>query len=103
MGEVLLYIIVSLNTFYIFISIAYILCVTLAMSVGGHLYDVLKEMATDPTAYGWNFNKVAFVVCVAASSYIFFTQEMYVLMSLSIFSYVAAKCVKAQTYKHFTQ
>ena len=103
MGEVLLYIIVTLNAFYIFISIAYILCVTLAMGIGGHLYDVLKEMSTDPTAYGWNFNRVAFVIYVACSSYIFYTQEMYVLMGLSIFSYVAAKCVKAQTYKHFTQ
>ena len=103
MSEVLLYIIVTLNAFYILISIAYILCVTLAMGIGGHLYDVLREMATDPTAYGWTFNKVAFVIYVACSSYIFYTQEMYVLMSLSIFSYVAAKCVKAQTYKHFTQ
>ena len=103
MGEVLLYIIISLNAFYIFISIAYILCVTLAMGIGGHLYDVLKEMATDPTAYGWNFNKVAFVFYLAGSSYIFYTQEMYVLMGLSIFSYVAAKCVKAQTHKHFTK
>ena len=103
MGEVLLYIIVTLNAFYIFISIAYILCVTLAMGIGGYLYDVLKEMATDPTAYGWNFNKVAFVFYLAGSSYIFYTQEMYVLMGLSIFSYVAAKCVKAQTHKHFTQ
>ena len=103
MGEVLLYIIISLNAFYIFISIAYILCVTLAMSIGGHLYDILKEMATDPTAYGWNFNKVAFVIYIACSSYIFYTQEMYVLMGLSIFSYVAAKCVKAQTRNHFIQ
>ena len=103
MGEVLLYIIVSLNVFYIFISIAYILCVTLAMGIGGHLYDVLKEMATDPTAYGWTFNRVAFVIYVAGSSYIFYTQEMYVLMGLSIFSYVAAKCVKAQTRNHFIQ
>ena len=103
MGEVLLYIIVTLNAFYIFISIAYILCVTLAMGIGGHLYDVLKEMATDPTAYGWNFNRVASVIYIACSSYIFYTQEMYVLMGLSIFSYVAAKCVKEQTYKHFTQ
>ena len=103
MGEVLLYIIVTLNVFYIFISIAYILCVTLAMGIGGHLYDVLEEMATDPTAYGWNFNRVAFVIYLAGSSYIFYTQEMYVLMGLSIFSYVAAKCVKTQTYKHFTQ
>ena len=103
MGEVLLYIIISLNAFCIFISIAYILCVTLAMSIGGHLYDVLKEMATDTTAYGWTFNKVAFVIYLAGSSYIFYTQEMYVLMGLSIFSYIAAKCVKAQTYKHFTQ
>ena len=103
MGEVLLYIIVTLNAFYIFISIAYILCVTLVMGIGGHLYDVLKEMATDPTAYGWTFNKVAFVIYVAGSSYIFYTQEMYVLMSLSIVSYVAAKFVKAQTHKHFTQ
>lgn len=103
MGEVLLYIIISLNVFYIFISIAYILCVTLAMSVGGHPYDALKEVATDPTAYGWNFNKVAFVIYVAGSSYILYTQEMYVLMCLSVFSYVAAKCVKAQTRKHFIQ
>ena len=103
MGEVLLYIIVTLNAFYIFISIAYILCVTLAMCIGGHLYDILKEMATDPTAYGWNFNKVAFVIYIAGSSYIFYTQEMYVLMSLSVFSYVAAKCVKAQTCNHFIQ
>ena len=103
MGEVLLYIIVTLNAFYIFISIAYILCVTLATGVGGYLYDVLKEMATDPTAYGWTFNKVAFVIYVACSSYIFYTQEMYVLMGLSIFSYVAAKCVKAQTRNHFIQ
>ena len=103
MGEVLLYIIVTLNAFYIFISIAYILCVTLAMGIGGHLYDALKEMATDPTAYGWNLNRVAFVIYIACSSYIFYTQEMYVLMGLSIFSYIAAKCVKAQTHKHFTQ
>ena len=103
MGEVLLYIIVSLNTFCIFISIAYILCVILAMGIGGHLYDVLKEIATDPTAYGWNFNKVAFLIYIACSSYILYTQEMYVLMFLSIFSYVAAKCVKAQTRNHFIQ
>ena len=55
------------------------------------------------TAYSWNFNKVAFVIYVAGSSYIFYTQEMYVLMSLSVFNYVAAKCVKAQTRNHFIQ